>query len=64
MMVADGRGYAMGGVAGNFAVDAGIGIIARLLMGSLLYRLPGETFGAGAIGGVDTPLLETRGTES
>ena len=54
----------MGGVAGNFAVDAGIGITARLLMGSLLYRLPGETFGAGAIGGVDTPLLETRGTES
>ncbi|MHB1937408.1 MAG: MFS transporter [Acidobacteriaceae bacterium] len=42
MIVADGRGYAMGGVAGSLAIDAGIGIAACLL----LYRLPGKAFGS------------------
>jgi hypothetical protein len=49
MMVADGRGYARGGIAGSLAVDAGIGIIACLSLGLLLYQLPRKTFGAGAI---------------
>ena len=44
MIVADGRGYAMGGVAGSLAIDAGIGIAACLLLGLLLYRLPGKAF--------------------
>lgn len=43
MMVADGRGYAMGGVTGSLAMDAGIGITACLLLGLLLYRLGGKT---------------------
>lgn len=47
MMVADGRGYAMGGVGGSFAMDAGIGITACLLLGLLLYRLPGKSFTRG-----------------
>jgi MFS transporter, PAT family, beta-lactamase induction signal transducer AmpG len=47
MMVVDGRGYAMGGVAGGFAMDAGISITACLLLGLLLYRLPGKTKGSG-----------------
>lgn len=46
MMVADGRGFSMGGVAGSFATDAGIGIAACLLLGLLLYRLPGKGFSA------------------
>ena len=58
MMVADGRGYAMGGVAGSLAVDAGLGIIACLLLGLLLYRLSGKRFGAGAIEPIDVPLQE------
>jgi MFS transporter, PAT family, beta-lactamase induction signal transducer AmpG len=45
MMVADGRGYSMGGLAGAFAMDAGIGITACLLLGLLLYRLPAKAFG-------------------
>ena len=49
MMVADGHGYAMGGIAGTLAMDAGIGIIACMLLGLLLYWLPGRAFGAGAI---------------
>jgi PAT family beta-lactamase induction signal transducer AmpG len=44
MIVADGRGYAMGGVAGSLAIDAGIGIAACLLLGLLLYRLPDKAF--------------------
>jgi PAT family beta-lactamase induction signal transducer AmpG len=48
MMVADGRGYAMGGVAGSLAMDAGISIAACLLLGLLLYRLPSKAFGRGA----------------
>jgi PAT family beta-lactamase induction signal transducer AmpG len=47
MMVADGRGYAMGGVGGSFAMDAGIGITACLLLGLLLYRLSGKSFARG-----------------
>ncbi|MEA2541275.1 MAG: hypothetical protein QOH35_2641, partial [Acidobacteriaceae bacterium] len=42
MMVADGRGYVMGGVAGSLAMDAGISIAACLLLGLLLYQLPGK----------------------
>jgi MFS transporter, PAT family, beta-lactamase induction signal transducer AmpG len=64
MMVADGHGYARGGVAGSLAVDAGIGIITCLLLGLLLYRLPGKTFGAGpieptAIESFEGPLQES-----
>jgi MFS transporter, PAT family, beta-lactamase induction signal transducer AmpG len=47
MMVADGRGYAIGGVAGALAMDAGIGIAACLVLGLLLFRLPGGAFGSG-----------------
>jgi PAT family beta-lactamase induction signal transducer AmpG len=47
MMVADGRGYAMWGLAGSFAMDAGIGIAACLLLSLLLYRLPRKAFGNG-----------------
>jgi hypothetical protein len=39
----------MGGVTGSLAVDAGIGITACLLLGLLLYRLGGKTFGAAAV---------------
>ncbi len=46
MMVADGRGYAMGGVAGSLAMDAGVSIVACLLLGLLLQRLPGKAYGA------------------
>lgn len=47
MMVADGRGYAMGGVAGSLAMDAGISIAACLLLGVLFYWFPGKTFVTG-----------------
>ena len=46
MMVADGRGYAMGGVAGTLAMDAGTGITECMLLGLLLSRLPGKAFSA------------------
>ena len=58
MMVADGHGYAMGGVAGTLAMDAGIGIIACMLLALLLYRLPGKVFGAGAIEPLGASLQE------
>jgi len=45
MMVADGRGYAMAGVTGSLAMDAGIGIAACLLLGLLMTRIPGGAFG-------------------
>lgn len=45
MMVADGRGYAMGGVAGSLGVDAGISIAASLLLGLMLYWLSDKAFG-------------------
>ncbi|HEX4756384.1 MAG TPA: MFS transporter [Terracidiphilus sp.] len=46
MMVADGRGYSMGGAVGSFATDAGIGIASCLLLGLLLSRLPGNGYSA------------------
>lgn len=60
MIVADGRGYALGGVAGSLAIDAGIGIATCLLLGLLLYRLPGEAFGSNiaAIEPLDTLAQE------
>jgi len=48
MMVADGRGYSMGGLAGGFAMDAGISIAACLLLGLLLYQLPGKEIRMGS----------------
>jgi PAT family beta-lactamase induction signal transducer AmpG len=44
MMVADGRGYSMGGLAGSFGTDAAISIASCLLIGFLLYRLNGNSF--------------------
>jgi len=44
MMVADGRGYALGGIAGSLGIDAAISIASCLLIGSLLYRLNGKSF--------------------
>lgn len=49
MMVADGRGYASRGIAGSFATDAGISIAACLVLGLLLYGLPGRAFGASVV---------------
>jgi PAT family beta-lactamase induction signal transducer AmpG len=57
MMVVDGRGYSMGGVAGSLAMDAGTGIAACLLLGLLLYRLPGKGFSA------CIPVIETLDTQ-
>ena len=57
-MVADGHGYAMGGIAGTLAMDAGIGIIACVLLGLLLYWLPGKAFGAAAIEPLAASLQE------
>jgi PAT family beta-lactamase induction signal transducer AmpG len=39
MLFVDGAGYASGGVAGSYAADAGISIIAGILLGGLLIRL-------------------------
>jgi len=39
MMVADGRGYALGAVAASFGMDAVISIASCLLAGILLYRV-------------------------
>ena len=47
MMVADGRGYVIGGVAGSLAMDAGISIAACLLLGLLLYQLRGKAIRTG-----------------
>lgn len=44
MMVADGRGYSMGGIAGSLGMDAAISIVSCLLVGFLLYRLNGKSF--------------------
>lgn len=46
MMIADGRGYAIAGVTGSLAMDAGIGIAACLLLGLLMSRIRGGAFGA------------------
>jgi MFS transporter, PAT family, beta-lactamase induction signal transducer AmpG len=44
MMVADGRGYSIGGIAGSLTMDAAISIASCLLVGFLLYRLSGPSF--------------------
>jgi PAT family beta-lactamase induction signal transducer AmpG len=38
MMVADGRGYSMSGIAGSLGMDAAISVASCLLVGFLLYR--------------------------
>jgi len=45
MMVADGRGYAMSGLAGSFSIDAAVSIAACILLGLFLYWIPGGGFG-------------------
>jgi PAT family beta-lactamase induction signal transducer AmpG len=45
MLVADGRAYAMAGVTGSLATDAGIGMAACLLLGLLIPRIPGGALG-------------------
>jgi PAT family beta-lactamase induction signal transducer AmpG len=52
MMVADGGGYAMGGIAGSLGMDAAISIASCLLIGFLLYRLSGKSLQLG------TPAVE------
>jgi PAT family beta-lactamase induction signal transducer AmpG len=44
MMVADGSGYSMAGIAGSLGMDAGISVASCLLIGFLLYRLSGKSF--------------------
>lgn len=56
MMYVDGRGYSLGGVAGCLAIDAGIGIAACLLLGLLLYRLPGKAFSS-SVSATDSLLV-------
>ncbi len=43
MMIADGRGYSAGAIAGSFGTDAAISIASCLLVGLLLYRLNGKS---------------------
>jgi PAT family beta-lactamase induction signal transducer AmpG len=44
MMVFDGRGYSMGGLAGSLGMDAAISVAACLVVGLLLYRISGTSF--------------------
>ncbi|WP_180539141.1 MFS transporter [Nevskia soli] len=44
MMVADGSGYSMTGIAGSLGMDAAISVASCLLIGFLLYRLSGKSF--------------------
>jgi MFS transporter, PAT family, beta-lactamase induction signal transducer AmpG len=44
MMIADGGGYSLGGLAGSFGMDAAISVVSCLLVGFLLYRLNGNSF--------------------
>jgi PAT family beta-lactamase induction signal transducer AmpG len=44
MMVADGRGYTIGGIAGSLGMDAAISIASCLVLGYLLYRLSSKSF--------------------
>jgi PAT family beta-lactamase induction signal transducer AmpG len=46
MLLVDGRGYSLGGIAGGFAADAVASIAMCLLIGLLLTRLRGAAFGA------------------
>ena len=57
MMLVDGWGYSRGGVAGSLAMDGGIGIAACLLLGLLLYRLPGTALEAGISATQPLPAL-------
>jgi PAT family beta-lactamase induction signal transducer AmpG len=43
MMIADGSGYAMRGIAGSLGMDAAVSIVSCLLIGFLLFRLSGKT---------------------
>ncbi|MGA2576788.1 MAG: MFS transporter [Bryobacteraceae bacterium] len=47
MMVADGSGYSIGGIAGSFGMDAAVSIASCVLVGFLLYRLSGNSFHLG-----------------
>ncbi len=44
MMVFDGGGYSLGGIAGSFGMDAAISIASCVATGFLLYRLSGKSF--------------------
>jgi PAT family beta-lactamase induction signal transducer AmpG len=44
MMVADGKGYALDGIAGSLATDAAISIASCVVIGYLLYQLSGRSF--------------------
>ena len=46
MMVADGRGYSIGGIAGSLGMDAAVSIACCLLFGLLLYKLSRHSFHA------------------
>jgi PAT family beta-lactamase induction signal transducer AmpG len=43
MMIADGSGYSLGGIAGSLGMDAAVSIVSCLVIGFLLYRLSGKT---------------------
>jgi PAT family beta-lactamase induction signal transducer AmpG len=47
MMIADGRGYSVGRIAGSFGMDAAISIASCLMIGFLLYQLSGKSFHLG-----------------
>jgi MFS transporter, PAT family, beta-lactamase induction signal transducer AmpG len=49
MMVADGRGYSLGGIAGSLGMDATISIASCLLVGLLLSRLRGKARNVGVL---------------
>jgi PAT family beta-lactamase induction signal transducer AmpG len=44
MMLLDGKGYSIGGVAGSLAMDAGISTASCLVIGLLLYKLSRKSF--------------------
>ena len=63
------RQYAVGGLAGSFAIDAAVGIAACILIGLLLYWIPGGGFGTRInaieprdplLSKTDTPALSLR----
>jgi PAT family beta-lactamase induction signal transducer AmpG len=58
MMVFDGRGYAWGGIAGSFGMDAAISIASCLVLGFVLYHLSGKSFRLGAKGHRELPLID------
>lgn len=44
MVIADGKGYSLGGIADSLGMDAAISIVSCLLVGALLYKLNGNSF--------------------